>query len=145
MRISDWSSDVCSSDLTFSSIENFGRADAKVTSFHHPKTGDIEPVSLLYDGATAEFDRTKPSIGAKPSAGGTLAAIMSPLHFGNFAGILSKAVWFGLGFAMCYVTLTGLRLWLARRGPSARSLSWLDRLVLGVGFGFPFLLLVAVR
>src|SRR3546814_6838980 len=32
---------------TFVSIENFGRADAKVTSFHHPKTGDIEPVSLL--------------------------------------------------------------------------------------------------
>src|SRR3546814_14212711 len=64
---------------TFISIENFGRADAKVTSFHHPKTGDIEPVSLLYDGATAEFDRTKPSIGAKPSAGGTLAAPLSPL------------------------------------------------------------------
>src|SRR3546814_19626462 len=79
---------------TFISIENFGRADAKVTSFHHPKKGDIEPVSLLYDGATAEFDRTKPSIGATPSAGGTLAAIMSPLHFGNFAGILSKAVRF---------------------------------------------------
>src|SRR3546814_2905246 len=68
---------------------------------------------------------------------------MSPLHFGNFAGILSKAVWFGLGFAMCYVTLTGLRLWLARRGPSARSLSWLDRVVMVVGFGLPFALVVA--
>src|SRR3546814_16953292 len=53
---------------TFVSIENFGRADAKVTSFHHPKTGDIEPVSLLYDGATAELDRPTPSIDAKPSA-----------------------------------------------------------------------------
>src|SRR3546814_15975193 len=68
---------------------------------------------------------------------------MSPLHFGNFAGILSKAVWFGLGFAMCYVTLTGLRLWLARRGQSARSLRWLDRVVMVVGFGMPFALVVA--
>ena len=25
---------------------------------------------------------------------------MGPLHFGNFAGILSRAIWFGLGFAM---------------------------------------------
>lgn len=128
---------------TFVTIENFGRADAKVTSFHHPRTGDIEPVTLLYDGTTAEFERLKPSIGARPSAGGTLAAIMSPLHFGNFAGILSKAVWFGLGFAMCYVTLTGLRLWLARRREKARSLDWLERMVAVVGFGLPFALVAA--
>lgn len=127
----------------FIAIENFGRADAKVTSFHPPKAGGIEPVTLLYDGTTATFERVKPSIGTQPSAGGTLAAIMSPLHFGNFAGIVSKAVWFGLGFAMCYVTLTGLRLWLARRRESARSLDWLERMVAVVGFGLPFALVAA--
>lgn len=126
---------------TFVTIENFGRADAKVTTFHSPKGGDLMPVSLLYDGATGAFHSTKPLIGAKPSAGGTLAAIMSPLHFGNFAGILSKAIWFGLGFAMCYVTLTGLRLWLARREAGERSLGWLDRIVTIVGLGLPFALL----
>ncbi|RJF90613.1 PepSY-associated TM helix domain-containing protein [Sphingomonas cavernae] len=127
---------------TFVAIENFGRADAKVSSFHDPKAGDIEPVTLLYNGATAEFAHTKPSIGARPSTGGTLAAIMAPLHFGNFAGILSKAAWFGLGFAMCYVTLTGLRLWLARRRERTRSLDWLERAVAVVGFGLPFALVV---
>lgn len=128
---------------TFISIENFGRADSTVTSFHHPGPGDIEPLTLVYHGATAEFDRVKPSIGARPSAGGTLAAIMGPLHFGNFAGLLSKAVWFGLGFAMCYVTLTGLRLWLTRRRDGPRSLAWLERTVTVVGFGLPLALLVA--
>jgi uncharacterized iron-regulated membrane protein len=128
---------------TFVTIENFGRADAKVTTFHNPKAGDIEPVTLLYDGATAAFERVKPSIGTQPSTGGTLAGIMAPLHFGNFAGILSKAVWFGLGFAMCYVTLTGLRLWLARRREGARSLEWLERTVTIVGFGLPFALVAA--
>jgi uncharacterized iron-regulated membrane protein len=127
---------------TFLSIENFGRADAKITSFHPPRAGGLEPVTLLYDGATGAFDRVKPSIGASPSAGGTLAAIMAPLHFGNFAGILSKAVWFALGFAMCHVTLTGLRLWLVRRQGDTRSLAWLDRSVAVVGFGLPFALAV---
>lgn len=128
---------------TFMAIEHFGRADAAVTTFHMPKAGDIEPVTLLYHGATATFAREKPSIGSRPSAGGTLAAIMGPLHFGNFAGMLSKAVWFGLGFAMCYVTLTGLRLWLVRRRERDRSLDWLERTVTVIGFGLPLGLLAS--
>lgn len=126
---------------TFVTIEHYGRADAGVTSFHQPRSGDIEPITLVYKGATGEFDREKPIFGPRPSTGGTLVAIMGPLHFGNFAGIFSKAVWFGLGFAMCYVTLTGLRLWLVRRREQARSLDWLERTTTVVGFGLPFALL----
>lgn len=126
---------------TFITIENFARADAKVTTFHPPEEGGVLPISLLYDGASGQFEQVKPLIGTKPSAGGTLAGIMSPLHFGNFAGMLSKAVWFGLGFAMCYVTLTGLRLWVVRRARESRSLGWLDRTVTIVGLGLPFALL----
>ncbi|MES2497234.1 MAG: PepSY-associated TM helix domain-containing protein [Pseudomonadota bacterium] len=125
---------------TFVTIENFGRADAQITSFHEPKERGLEPQTLLYSGASGAFERVKPSIGKQPSAGGTLAAIMAPIHFGNFAGVLSKAIWFGLGFAMCYVTLTGLRLWLVRRREAARSLGWLERAVTVVGFGLPFAL-----
>lgn len=128
---------------TFMTIEQFGRADARVTTYHDPKTGDIEPVSLIYRGATGAYERESPSIGTKPSVGGTLTAIMGPLHFGNFAGLASKAVWFGLGFAMCYVTLTGLRLWLARRRDGASALDWLDRTVTVIGFGLPLALLGA--
>jgi uncharacterized iron-regulated membrane protein len=126
---------------TFITVENFGRADAKVTTFHPPEERGVVPISLLYSGADGHFLQVKPTIGATPSAGGTLAAIMSPLHFGNFAGLLSKAVWFGLGFAMCYVTLTGLRLWVVRRASEARALGWLDRMVTIVGLGLPFALL----
>ncbi|BBD97359.1 PepSY domain-containing protein [Sphingobium amiense] len=125
---------------TFVTIEHFGRADAKVTTYHPPREGAIAPMSLLYNGATAAFEQEKPLLGTKPSAGGTLAAIMSPLHFGNFAGVLSKAVWFGLGFAMCYVTYTGMTLWLARRRGEARSLDWLERSNIVVALGLPFAL-----
>lgn len=128
---------------TFVAIENFGRADATVTSYHNPRSGDLEPVALLYNGATAAFIRAKPQVGAQPSAGGTLVGIMGPLHFGNFAGMLSKAIWFGLGFAMCYVTFTGMRLWVIRRRDDARSLVWLERTVTVVGHGLPLGLVVA--
>ncbi|MCP1469429.1 putative iron-regulated membrane protein [Sphingobium sp. OAS761] len=125
---------------TFVTIENFGRADAKVTTYHPPRDAAIAPMSLLYDGATAAFLQEKPLIGPRPSTGGTLAAIMSPLHFGNFAGLLSKAIWFGLGFAMCYVTYTGIRLWLVRREGGVRSFAWLERTNVVVGLGLPFAL-----
>lgn len=122
---------------TFIAVENYGRADATVTSYHNPSASDIEPVSLLYNGATADFIRAKPNVGTRPSAGGTLVGIMGPLHFGNFAGILSRAIWFGLGFAMCYVTYTGMRLWVVRRSQQSRSLVWLERTLTVVGFGLP--------
>ncbi|ATE66691.1 PepSY-associated TM helix domain-containing protein [Rhizorhabdus dicambivorans] len=127
----------------FVSIEHYGRADAKITTFHDPAPGGLEPLTLLYGGPTAAFERTKPSIGTVPSTGGTLAAIMAPIHFGHFAGLLSKAIWFGLGFAMCYVTFTGLRLWLVRRREGARSLGWLERAVTVVGLGLPFALVAS--
>lgn len=127
---------------TFVAIENYGRADAKITSYHDPRASDIEPVSLLYDGATARFVRAKPAVGTGPSVGGTLTGIMGPLHFGNFAGILSKAIWFGLGFAMCYVTFTGMRLWIVRRRDT-HTFAWLERMLTVVGFGLPFGLVVS--
>ena len=123
---------------TFVAIENFGRADAKITTYHNPRSGDIEPVSLLYNGATASFVHAKPLVGTRPSVGGSLTGIMGPLHFGNFAGMVSKAIWFGLGFAMSYVTFTGMRLWLVRRKDGAGSFTWLERTVTVVGLGLPF-------
>ncbi len=122
---------------TFIAIEKFGRADADVTSYHNPKEGDLEPVALLYKGATGDFVRAKPNVGALPSAGGTLVGIMGPLHFGNFAGMLSKAIWFGLGFAMCYVTYTGMRLWVVRRRDDSRAIASLERTLTVVAFGLP--------
>lgn len=128
---------------TFIAFEKLGRADAAVTTYHNPKSGDLDPVTLLYDGASAQFVRVKAQVGAQPSAGGTLVGIMGPLHFGNFAGMLSKAIWFGLGFAVCYVTYTGMRLWVVRRRAESRSLAWLERTLSVVSFGLPLGLLAS--
>ena len=70
---------------------------------------------------------------------------MYPLHFGHFAGILSKAVWGALGVAMCFVILSGFRLWVRRR---AEAPLWrgFGRAVQVTGYGLPIgMLAVGLR
>ncbi|WP_419816214.1 PepSY-associated TM helix domain-containing protein [Glacieibacterium sp.] len=124
----------------FISMTRVGRADASMTLYHAPREGRLATTALIYSGATGAFQGEKPVLGTKPSFGGKLYDLMAPLHFGNFAGALSKAVWFGLGFATCYVVFTGMQLWLRRREANAPKLERLDRLVTVIGFGLPFAL-----
>ena len=119
----------------FATIERFGRADAVVSLALPPAHGDLAGRTLVYDGANGAFLGEKPVLGQQPSLGSALLSLIGPLHFGNFMGLFSKAVWLALGFAMCYVTLTGMRLWLERRPAGAwRGLAWL---VGTVAYGLP--------
>ncbi|MGQ0620494.1 MAG: PepSY-associated TM helix domain-containing protein [Panacagrimonas sp.] len=124
---------------TFVAVEHYGRADARVTLFTEAEDGALNGRSLVYDGPSGRFVQEKPFLGLVPSAGGALFGLMGPLHFGNFAGVLSKAVWFALGFASAYVALTGMLLWTTRR---AESPAWrrMARAVHWVGFGLPLAL-----
>lgn len=118
------------------SVRHWGRADASVTVFHLPAEGDLSAAQQVFDGPSGAHRGTKPSLGTKPSVGSAVFGLMHPLHFGSFAGLLSRTVWFVLGLAMCYVTLTGLQLWLQRR---AEEPLWrrLARAVPVVGYGLP--------
>ena len=123
----------------FVSISHYGRADAVVSLSMMPLEGDLASDNLIYDGATGAFVRQKPFLGLQPSLGNDLFLLMTPLHFGHFAGLWSKAVWFALGFAGAYVTLTGLLLWTTRRqhqpgwAKLARAAHWM-------GYGLPLAL-----
>ncbi|MEM0928730.1 MAG: PepSY-associated TM helix domain-containing protein [Pseudomonadota bacterium] len=126
----------------FLTISNWGRADAKLTVFHGPAEGKIQGSNHVYNAATGAYEGVKPLFGEKPSLGSAVFAWVGPLHFGNFAGLMSKAIWVALGLATCYVTLTGLQLWTQRRHESAvwRSMS---RAIPIVGYGTPLGLLGA--
>lgn len=124
---------------SFLSVANWGRADALVTMFVHLPEGRLMGPTYIYSGATGEFRYAKPSLGLVPSTGGALFELMAPLHFGNFAGVFSKAVWFALGFAGAYVTITGLSLWTQRRR-GQRGWDQLARATVWVGFGLPLAL-----
>ena len=123
----------------YAALSHYGRADSTLTVFTYPSDGELINHNLMYDTASGAFLREKPSLGLVPSIGGASADLMGPLHFGNFAGVLSKSVWFALGFAACFVVLSGLLLWTTRRAESA---VWrrMERLVTWMGFGLPLCL-----
>ena len=118
------------------SVRHWGRADATVTVFHPPAEGDLSAAQQVFEGASGAHLGPKPPIGTETSLGSAVFGLMHPLHFGTFSGLLSRIVWFALGLSMCYVTLTGLRLWLQRR---AEERLWrrLARAVPLVGYGLP--------
>ncbi len=124
------------------SIEHFGRKNALVTIASKPTEGSLEGKTYQYNGLDGSFKRIMPSIGIVPSMGAKIVTIIGPLHFGNFAGILSKAIWVALGFSSCYIILSGLTLWVRRRKENA---GWrvFERLIHVFGLGLPSALAVS--
>lgn len=115
-------------------ITHWGRQDANVLIRHNPPETGLRGVNQMFNGASGEYLGVKPDLGQEPSMGNSLLGLMGPLHFGNFGGFLSKTVWFALGLAMCYVTLTGLQLWTQRRAAEP-NWAWMARAVTTVGIG----------
>jgi hypothetical protein len=121
---------------TYVDVSHYGRADARVGIWHEARDGGLIEPQLVYDGPTRAFLGQKAVVGTQPSFGGTLYGLMVPLHFGNFAGLLSQAVWGALGVAMCFVILSGLRLWVRRRRED-RLWRGFARAMQVVGYGLP--------
>ncbi len=126
----------------FAAITHYGRGDAKITLFMPPLESRLEPAELQYNGTNGEFIREKPTIGTVPSLGSSVFSLIGPLHFGDFAGLLSKAVWVALGFASCYVILSGFSLWLVRRRENHKWRMY-ERFTVVFGHGLPVVMLIA--
>lgn len=130
------------SEATFADVAHFGRADARVTVWHDPGNGGMTYPVNRYDGRTGVWLGAQNTLGTAPSVGGTLYGLMAPLHFGHFAGLLSKVVWGALGVAMCVVILSGFRLWVRRREADPRWRRF-GMAVQVVGYGLPLGMLVS--
>ena len=122
-------------------IHHWGRADASLVVGLSNRDGELLPSAAAYAGAAGEFLGLRPALGNAPSLGGDLVSLMSPLHFGDFAGLASKILWSAMGFASAYVALTGLLLWTQRRQQEP-GWGWLARLTVIVGYGLPLALLL---
>ncbi len=120
----------------FVSIVHWGKADATAQVTHGPTGTSIESSNHIYDMTTGRYEGIKPDVGTRPSLGSSIFAWIAPLHFGHFAGLLSKFIWVGLGLATCYVTLSGLRLWVARRNDEP-GWRWLGDAIPMIAYGVP--------
>lgn len=126
----------------FVDISNYGRADARIGVWHDAPEGDLGYVHNIFDGTDGRFLGVKPLVGNEPSAGAFVYSLMGPLHFGNFAGVLSKAAWVGLGGAMSFVIVSGMQLWVRRRA-GQRLWRGFGRAVTVVGYGLPLAILAS--
>ncbi|MEM1262254.1 MAG: PepSY-associated TM helix domain-containing protein [Pseudomonadota bacterium] len=125
---------------TFVGVSHWGRADAAISTFHPAKEGALVGDTHMFAGASGEYQGIKPIVGTKPSVSGDLLSLIGPLHFGNFGGLISKIVWLSLGLASCYVTITGLQLWMQRREEEA-AWRWMSRAISVTTYGTPLALI----
>lgn len=123
----------------FITVDHWGRRDAVISIFPWQAEGELLPKAYAFDAISGENLGEKPSLGQRSSLGSDLVALMGPLHFGNFAGWLSKSVWFALGFAGAYVCVSGLTLW-ARRREASKKWQHLLRATLWSTWGLPLAL-----
>ncbi len=101
----------------FLRVEDAGRRDARVLTVHrNGGNGAVGPHTLEFNGVTGDFLRDRPLVGHSPSLGASTVAVMSPLHIGDFAGLASRAVWVALGAVLSMSIVSGMQLWLKRRG-----------------------------
>lgn len=126
----------------FIDVSHPGRADARVTIWHDPGDGGLGWIGNRYAGASQAFIGRALNIGTEPSLGNTLYGLMAPLHFGHFGGLLSKAIWGALGVSMCFVIISGFRLWVRRRSQE-RLWQRFGLAVVVTGYGLPVAMLVS--
>ncbi len=123
-------------------ITHLGKADALVNTVHAPYDTTLFFTTHTFNGVTGDYVGEKYVVGEQASIGNTFVGVMGVLHFGYFAGLFSRIIWFSLGMATCYVIISGVELWLQRRQKSG-PLPQLSRLVAAVTYGLPIAMITA--
>lgn len=121
----------------FVSISHWGTESASLTAFFMPSEGNVGFEQLVYDATNGDFVEYKPQVGTVPSVGSLILSLIYPIHFGTFAGLMSKLIWMSLGVAACYVTITGLQLYAFRNEKHQSEWRWFSRLCVWGSYGLP--------
>ncbi|MFS1703383.1 PepSY-associated TM helix domain-containing protein [Alteromonas sp. AMM-1] len=122
---------------TFIAISHWGTESASMMAFFMPSDGEVGFAQLVYNATNGDFVESKPQVGTVPSAGSVIMSLIYPVHFGTFAGFMSKIIWISLGVASCYVIVTGLQLYAFRNEKQASGWRWFSRLCVWGFCGLP--------
>ncbi|QJR81919.1 PepSY domain-containing protein [Alteromonas pelagimontana] len=121
----------------FITVSHRGTESASMSAFFMPHEGKVGFEQLVYDATDGSFVEYKPQVGTVPSAGSVIMSLIYPIHFGTFAGLISKIIWISLGVAACYVTITGLQLYAFRNEKGETPWRWFSRLCIWGFYGLP--------
>ena len=124
------------SGADFLTVRHWGRADSEILVFHSSNGESLGGTQYKFSGVTGEYRGIKSPLGTRDSIGSTAIQLVAALHFGHFSGLLSRTIWLLLGLAMCYVTISGLKLWVQRR-EADRVWQRLGRVIPVVSYGVP--------
>ncbi|MBW8190611.1 PepSY domain-containing protein [Neiella marina] len=92
-----------------------GYGDANAVIYSNLIGGpQMHTLILEHQGASGEFVQAFGNYSKIEGVSGIVLDIMFPAHFGNFGGVLVKAIWTLLGLSTALLPLSGLMLWLER-------------------------------
>lgn len=118
-------------------VSHPGRADARVTVSSARPALIVAQDSTVFDAAGRVVKDEHP---AGSVFGTRLLGGIGQLHFGWFGGVAVRLLYGLLGAALCWVTATGVTIWLARRRDKGRPVPQWERLWAAVAWGQPLAL-----
>lgn len=121
-------------------VERFGTT-GQLTQYDAAAPGHLAAAERYFFDAQDRFLRT--AGGADGPVGMQLYAAVTPLHFGTFGGLAVKAAYLLLGLGLCWVTSTGVTIWLARRRARGRPAPGWERAWTAVVWGQPAALAIS--
>lgn len=111
-------------------VEYWGDAAAVITVRGEPEDQLVWRRRASFDGVTGEL--ITPDIDAANTPVLGVYAMMTPVHYGNFGGLLVRAVYFVLGVVVSFAIGVGYVLWINKRGERHR---WLAKAAIGTSAG----------
>jgi len=130
-------------------VWHYGDANATVrVDLHDPGTLSSADTLVLYDGATGAFRSALP---LDASSGRRVFSAVTPLHYGDYAGLVLKAIYALLGLGASLLCASGTLIWLERRSQrhgaraDARHRPRLEAAVAGLFAGLPLVMVLALH
>ena len=117
-------------------VQHYGDSAGRITVY-----GNVPGRLVYYPAVTlslASGEVVEVVDWSRADLGRRIYAMVTPLHYGSYGGLLLKIFYAVLGIGTCLLVVTGLKVWLSRPVPTAeRRPRWTLRLMNPVVHGLP--------
>lgn len=133
------SRDLIGSGIAEVRLHHWGMSNATIEVIHLLTDGSYIGDRPKFDATTGTLVDGHYTVGSIRSISDQVIDLLVALHFGDFAGLLSKVIWLAVGLAMAHLTWSGVGLWFHRRSGIAMWAA-VSRALPLFGYGLPLAL-----